>query len=138
MRGRPEVTDGDLDEVVAFLRRPEVGAEIHAEVPYRHRVRFETRYAEATGGHPLPPPESGLPYYRLRDWQNKWGAELRIYYLDVDPISEVVDNLTTDCGAWPQMPGHCRINSNNLVYRLFARGFILGEQDFARLARLSF
>lgn len=129
MPGKPELPDDDLYELATYLRRPEVEADIHAEMPRRHRERFEVRHAELTDNYPLPVQTDAAPYYVWPEGTNKQGIQLRIYFRDVAPTPPFVRQLFTDQGKWFAMREKYRINHTNLVFQLLGCGFLLGDNS---------
>lgn len=130
---KPAVTDGDLYEIATYLARPEAEVEIHAEIPSRHRLVFEDEYATATDGYPLPTAERE-PYYIWPEHTNKYGRELRIYFVRVPPEPPPIRVLYTDHGKWYAKRQRYRINHSKLVMQLLRCGFVLGgEQDVDRI-----
>ena len=134
MAGKPPVSDDTLFEIATYLRRDEVGAEIHAELPQRHQDQFEAEYAIYTDNFPLPP-VARHPYYIWPEDTNKYGRQLRIYLKRVPEEPPVIQTLYSDHGKWYARSEHYRINHSNLVMQLFECGFVLGDhQDEARIA----
>ena len=126
MARRPALTEDQLYEVATYLVMPGARTEIHAELPAKHRTKFEAEYATATNGHPLPNNSDRYPYYVWPAGTNKQGRELRIYFARVPPEPPPIKRLYTDCGKWYARRGLYRINHSNLVMQLFECGFVLG------------
>ena len=129
MPGKPPLTDDDLYAVATYLAQPEVQAEFHAELPERHRAQFEAEYAEATKGHALPVEQQHGPYYVWPNDANKYGRELRIYFVRVAPEPPLVRELYTDHGKWYGRADRYRINHSDLVMQLLNCGFVLGPNQ---------
>ena len=119
-------TVSDLYEIATYLSMVETHTEIHAELPTRHQVQFETEYTRITRGFPLPPRSQEGPYYVWPEGTNKYGRELRIYFARVPPEPPPIQNLYTDHGRWYARSDRYRVNHSNLVMQLFECGFVLG------------
>lgn len=134
MPGKPPVSDDDLFEIATYLRRLDVRAEIHAEMPAIFQDDFEAEYAERTDDFPLPP-VSRHPYYIWPVGTNKYGRQLRIYLRRSAPEPPAIQTLYTDHGKWYARSEHYRINHSSLVMQLLECGFVLGgNQDNDRIA----
>lgn len=129
MPGKPPLGEDALYTVATYLAQPDVRAELHAELPERHRAQFETEYAEATREHPLPTEQRGGSYYVWGDDTNKFGRELRIYFVRVAPEPPLIRGLYTDHGKWHGRSDRYRINHSDLVMQLFECGFVLGDNS---------
>lgn len=136
MARHPELSDDKLFEIATYLARPEVRADIHAELPLRHQIDFETEYREATNDYPLPSDNKKEPYYIWPEDTNKQGRELRIYCLRIPPEPPAIQELYVDKGKWPAKSNSWRINHSNLVMQLCECGFVLGaKQDPIRIEK---
>ena len=136
MAGHPEVESKILFEIATYLANPLVETDIHAELPHRHRLRFEQEYDAATGGFPLPQNGRRYPYYVWPEGTNKRGRQLRIYLNKVAPAPPPINDLITDFGVWHARKNKSRINHSKLVMQLFECGFVLGNiQDVDRIER---
>ena len=144
MPGKPKVSDSNLYQIAMYLMMPQTSTVIHAELPKRHRVDFETRYRAATNGHRLPHDRSRPPYYVMPDNKNKQGKQLRIYFSRVPPEPPLIRTLFTDRGKWwTGADDQYRINHSNLVMQLFECGFVLGmnsgqEQRITKFMKMRF
>lgn len=127
MARKPNLPDDMLYEIAAYLQRPEVETEIHAEMPRRHRAQFEEEYARRTDSAPMPASEEGSSFYIWPESTNKYGMELRIYFRDVAPTPPAISRLYTDQGKWYKRREQYRINHTNLVFQLLECGFLLGN-----------
>lgn len=127
MARKPQIPDDELFEVATYLQRPEVEAEIHAELPGRRRTEFEEEYARLTDSAPLPASEVRSSFYVWPEGTNKYGLELRIYFRDIPPTPPPISRLFTDHGKWYARQEKYRINHTNLVFQLLECGFLLGN-----------
>jgi len=123
MARKAKVSQEELYEIATYLSRPEIKTEIHAELPSTQKEKFEEEYLLATNGYPLPIRSDQEPYYVWTNGANKYGRELRIYFLRVAPEPPLIRTLYTDNDKWRN---GFRINHSNLVMQLFECGFILG------------
>lgn len=126
MARKPMVGREELYEIATYLARPETRTEIHAEIPYDHRARFEQEYHDATEGYPLPQNGGREPYYVWPMGTDKRGRELRIYFMRMPPEPPPIERLYTDNDQWRD---GFRINHSNLVMQLFECGFVLGMNN---------
>ena len=134
MTRKEPVSIDELYAIATYLARPEVQTEIHAELPERHRKKFEEEYKEATKNWPLPSPNESGPYYIWGDNTNKHGRELRVYFMPHAPEPPLIDNFRDHGKQWHGKPCKRRINHSNLVMQLFECGFVLGpNNDYDRL-----
>ena len=124
MAGKPNVGGDELYEIATYLARPETRAEIHAELHPDARATFETEYSAATQNYPLPLRSDGQPYYVWPPTVNKYGRQLRIYFIRVPPEPPPIQGFYTDNNKWRE--GY-RINHSNLVMQLFECGFVIGS-----------
>ena len=125
MARRPKLNDSELYEIATYLKRPEVDAEIHAELPNNQEQAFAEQYFQLTGQH-VPNMNNKSPYYVWRRGANKQGRELRIYFKRVAPEPPPIKRLYTDFGKWYSRKECYRINHSSLVEQLFECGFLLG------------
>ena len=126
MARKPDVGMDELYEIATYLARPETKTEIHAELHPNSRAGFDTEYTAATNHHPLPDRTDCEPYYVWGPGVNKFGRQLRIYFLRMPPEPPPIKGLYTDKNKWR---GGYRINHSNLVMQLFECGFVLGMND---------
>ena len=129
MARKPNLPEDELYEVATYLMRPEVEAEIHAEMHPNAVDRFREQYRELTRG--VNPPGNGdaEPFYVWPAEVNKYGMQLRIYFRNLPPVPPVMERLYTDQGKWYARRESYRVNHSNLVLQLFRCGFLLGGND---------
>ena len=127
MPRKPRLRDDELYEVATYLVRPEVQAEIHAEMHPNRVGSFRQEYNELTQGINLPAATNAEPFYVWPANVNKYGMELRIYFRNIAPVPPVMEQLYTDQGKWFARRQSYRVNHSNLVLQLFECGFLLGE-----------
>jgi len=99
---------------------------IEAEMPSSSKRNFDTRYQNLTGVS-VPITSSSYPYYVWAPGTNKWGVELRVYFQSDDTIPNCLQNIVTDNGRSGYEDYDARVNNNDVIWELFASGFILGE-----------
>ena len=126
MARKPRLPDDELYEVATYLMRPEVEAEIHAEMHPNSAATFQQQYNDLTGGVALPIADRTGPFYIWPVTVNKYGIELRIYFRNVAPVPPVMERLYTDQGKWFARRESYRVTHSNLVLQLFECGFLLG------------
>ena len=124
----PRIPTAELRDIVAYLKRPEVETEIHAEIPNHRKDNFERMYHGKTGCNLSQYNGKDEPYYVWKPGTNKLGMELRIYFKLVDPVPPAIQNFRKD-NTNPAKRGKYRINHSNLVEQLFECGFLLGDNS---------
>jgi hypothetical protein len=99
---------------------------IEAEMPNDSKNSFDTKYQKLTGAT-VPTNSSSYPYYVWEPGANKWGIELRVYFSSDDSIPDCLQNIVTDNSRGGYEEYDARANSNEVIWKLFANGFVLGE-----------
>lgn len=125
-----------------FFANPARSTEIEAEMKADFIPRFTDRYRELAGQNaPMPPPK-GPPLTILKDTADKWGTELRLYFMSdrnvwiqlPDPTVEVTRD--TRWSSHKKGPYH-RISVSGFVAHMFDLGFYLGpykhKRDYQRI-----
>lgn len=127
------MTEQELNIAFEYFSNPIRYTYIEAEIKNTSQRTFESNYARLTNNYPLPNETYDSPYYVLPPDADKWGIELRIYFVADDNIPEFLDDISTVGGR----PGYDlynrRINNKELIEYLFSRGFVLGDQFPDRL-----
>lgn len=118
----------EFNQAIVYLRESNCEVLIEAEMPSSSQTRFENIYSTSTGGAPLPARTDCAPYYVWEPGANKWGVELRLYFVSDPNIPNALDEMCVNNNR----PGYerydKRINNNEFIYDLFENGFVLGEQ----------
>jgi hypothetical protein len=122
------MTGQELDQAFEYFNQPTMQVYIEAEIAHSSRLRFEEEYAGLTNNSPLPIQTDEKPYFVLDSTADKWGIELRIYFID-DNIPNFLDAISTSNTRPGYEAYNRRINKNELINYLFSRGFRLGAQD---------
>jgi len=99
---------------------------IEAEMPDTSRSSFSTKYQRLTGV-PVPTNSSSYPYYVWAPGTNKWGVELRVYFSSDDSMPACLQDIVTDNSRKGYEEYDMRVNSNEVIWELFANGFVLGS-----------
>ena len=126
------MTRTQLNQAYAYLTNPLRRPFIEAEIANSSQRRFEDGYAVSTTGYPLPINTYEMPYFVLPANADKWGIELRLYFIADNLIPDFLHEISTGNNRPGYEQYNRRINNNELINYLFERGFILGEQDIAR------
>jgi hypothetical protein len=109
---------------VGYLASNKRQTKLDAELPKNSQSYFETRYRDITGITPKP---DNLNYYLWDRGANKWGVELRIYFISNDNLpSNLKRSVVT---ARPGSKYNSRINENNLIWDLIKYGFQLSDRQ---------
>lgn len=127
------MTQQEIDQAVKYLKDPNRNTFIEAEMPSNKEVTFGRRYSSSTNNYPLPADNDKTPYYVWPDGTNKWNVELRIYFNADENIPTFLNDLCTTCTRKGYEEFGRRLNNNELIYNLFERGFILGNQILSRI-----
>ncbi|MBW7842661.1 MAG: hypothetical protein LC124_13555 [Ignavibacteriales bacterium] len=127
------MTQEEFDNAVTYLSNPGRNTLIEAELPNSSQIRFENLYANLTNNHPLPAMITEAPYYVWTPGTNKWGVELRLYFISDRNIPEALEELSVNNSRHGYEQYDKRINNNDFIYDLFTRGFVIGEQITGRI-----
>lgn len=118
-------------EIIEYLSNPDKEVFIEAELHPRRRNSFEKEYQDFTGLS-VPTVSNISPYYVWGEETNKWGLELRLYFMSDENILEELENICVNNSRHGYEKYDKRINNNDFIYDLFKNGFILGLQDYSR------
>lgn len=127
------MTQTEFDEAVIYLSHPNRQTIVEVELPLNSQVRFENLYAKLTNNYPLPDSIIQAPYYVWPDGANKWGVELRLYFISDENLQDALNSLCVNNNRHGYEQYDKRINNNDFIYDLFSRGFVLGEQIPSRI-----
>lgn len=120
-----------------FLANPARNTEIEAEMKARSIPAFTESYRSFAGARaPLPPP-SGPPFTILSDSANKWGVELRLYFMapnwDQMRLPDPTVKVPKDMRWSAQKKGpYYRISIAGFVNHMFKLGFYMGRYNHKR------
>jgi hypothetical protein len=123
------MTPLEFKQCLAYLNARKHAVWIEAEMRYKDKVRFETKYTLSTG-LAVPVNTSTLPYYV---WsanaapENKWGIELRIYFVSDNDIPQPLQELAKNNSRHGYEQYDKRISNNSFIWQLFQNGFRLGQ-----------
>lgn len=113
--------------IIDYLKAPERGTLIEAELHPSRRSWFEAEYKDLTGEN-VPRDTSTPPYYVWSRETNKWGLELRMYFIS----DRLAPPSLIEMSVKNNRPGYTkydkRINNNDFIMALFRNGFVLGTQ----------
>ena len=125
-----------------FFANPARNTEIEVELKASSIPAFIERYRALAGQNARLPAPSGPPFTVLDDSADKWGVELRLYFLAPrevwmelpDPTVKVTRD--TRWSAAKKGPYH-RISTKGFVNHMFKLGFQLGrfshKRDYSRI-----
>ena len=127
------MNEHEFFEVLGYLTNPNRQCKLDAEMHPRSQHNFESRYIELTGHAPQPDDHN---YYILHKGADKWGLELRVYFVSAsDNIPRAIQNMVVS--PRPATIYNCRINDNNLIWRLIENGILLSDiQDEGRIRNM--
>ena len=127
------MTQQDFDEAVIYLSDPNRQTIIEVELPLSSQIRFENIYANLTNNYPLPTNTTQAPYYVWDEGANKWGVELRLYFISDDNLPDPLASICVNNNRPGYRQYDRRINNNDFIYDLFSRGYILDTQIPGRI-----
>ncbi len=123
------MNENELFESMGYLANPVRQTRLDAEMLEKDRARFEDQYYQLTGIR-LTPNENSC--YRLHDNADKWGIELRIYFVTADNVPESLREMIVSSISGSKY--NARINRNEFFWNLVNFGFLLGDmQDETRI-----
>lgn len=121
------MTQAELFLIAGYLTNPIRQTHLEIEIPSHSLTRYISKYGRASGM--AFPPLSGGPVYVIPPGGDKWGREMRAYFICTDggALPGVLSAITTVGGR----PGYdiydSRVNSKDLIDPLIEYGFILGS-----------
>lgn len=117
----------DLQEIIQYFNsiRNQNRIWIEAEMPNSAKTSFDTKYQRLTN-LPVPSVSDAYPYYVWPFGTNKWGVELRVYFLSDASMPISMRRLLTDNSRKGYEMYNYRINNNDVIWELFANDFHLG------------
>lgn len=127
------MTQAEFDQAVIYLSDPNRQTLIEVELPLSSQVRFENIYANLTGKHLLPVNTAEAPYYVWGAGANKWGVELRLYFISDANLPVALAPLCVNNNRHGYQQYDKRINNNDFIYDLFSRGYVLNTQIPGRI-----
>ena len=127
------LTQSQIDILVDYLKDPARHVLVEAEMPDTSQNTFIAKYSALSGGHPLPGRSTEAPYYIWPQGTNKWGIELRLYFISDDDMPSFLTPPRCRNNNRHGYDQDKRINDNDLIYILISRGFVLGPQVPGRI-----
>jgi len=128
-----------ISEIVAiagYLANPKRLTHIEVEIPENMLKNYISDYEATTEDVRFPKSFGGDPVYVIPRGGDKWGREMRIYFLSKDDksIPPELGKIATKSNR----PGYefynQRVNNNTLIDHLIQYGFVLGsKQDEKRI-----
>lgn len=131
MTRKAKVTESELFAIANYLSNPDCMVDIHAEMPHDFASDFEHEYNRLTNGSELPEPSSRGPYFIWEPGTNKFGLELRFYFIKIGEVPTELEELYINLSprTWARRKNYIRVNHTNLVYQLFECGFQIGDEQ---------
>jgi len=125
------MTDQEIQQSVNYLITIQNTNRVWIEAEMRHKdkVRFDTKYQNSTG-LAVPINSNTLPYYVWApnaDVNNKWGIELRLYYVSYANTPLALLNRSRNNSRHGYLQYDKRVNYNKLIWALFQNSFHLGQ-----------
>ncbi|MHB8336960.1 MAG: hypothetical protein ACYC6P_08370 [Ignavibacteriaceae bacterium] len=127
------MTQTEFDESVIYLSDPTRQTLIEVELPVNSQTRFENLYATLTNNFPLPVSTEQAPFYIWAAGANKWGVELRLYFVSDGNLPNSLNELCVNNNRHGYEQYDRRINNNDFIYDLFSRGYVLNTQIPGRI-----
>lgn len=134
------MTPNEFYTLVGYLANPARETNIEVEMPERRQHSFIKEYAAWTNGYPLPANSNTAPYYVWLGDVNKYGLEIRVYFISNDHMPLTLESML-EPRKYQNRPGYenweRRISTKDYVIPFFEAGFILGNtQNVARIRAL--
>lgn len=122
------MTNQELQEIVHYFDsiRNQGRIWIEVEMPNTSKETFDRKYQSITG-LPVPLESDVYPYYVWPTGANKWGVELRVYFLSDTTMPLSIQGIITENSRKGYEHFDFRINNNRIIWELFANGFHLGN-----------
>lgn len=122
------MTDQELQEIIQYFDsiRNQGRIWIEVEMPNTSKDVFDRKYQRITGSS-VPLVFDVYPYYVWPPGTNKWGVELRLYFLSDTSMPNIVQSVITANSRMGYDHFDFRINNNKIIWELFANGFHLGN-----------
>ena len=123
------MTDLEFQVCLNYLNLRKNSVWIEVEMRYKDKVRFDTKYSNYTG-LTVPNNSTTLPYYvwsANADPENKWGIELRIYFVSDNNLPVPLQALAKNNSRYGYEMYDKRINNNHFIWMLFQNGYRLGQ-----------
>ncbi len=113
------MTQAEFDEAVVYLSESIRQTLIEVELPLSSQVRFENIYANLTNNYPLPVNTVEAPYYVWDVGTNKWGVELRLYFISDANLPVALSLLCVNNSR----PGYQQYDKESTTMILFMTSF---------------
>jgi hypothetical protein len=132
--------DQELYINVGYLANPIRKTNIEVEMPQGSQAQFIKNYALWTSNYPLPLNSNTAPYYVWPPKRDKWGVEMRAYFISNDNTPQALLNIL-EPSKIQKRPGYDiwsrRISTSENIIPLLKIGFVLGiSQDKNRIEEL--
>lgn len=131
------MTPQEFYEMVGYLASPDRETNLEAEMHPNVQPRFIQNYAAWSHNYPLPAITTARPYYVWAPNKNKYGLELRAYFISNEKMPAVLDPML-EPRKFQNRPGYAnwkrRISRQKHIIPLIQTGFVLGvPQDPVRI-----
>jgi len=87
------MTDQEFYLSVGYLASPERKTNIEVEMPEGRQPKFILQYAYWTNNYPLPLQTDTAPYYVWKEGANKYGLEIRAYFVSNSNMPDCLEEL---------------------------------------------
>lgn len=132
------MTPQEFYEIIGYLASPVRETNIEAEMHPRVQQRFIADYAAWTNNYPLPPTTTVRPYYVWAPDKNKYGLELRAYFISNGNMPHLLDPML-EPRKFQNRPGYQnwkrRISRQKWIIPLLKQGLVLGPVQSASRIR---
>jgi hypothetical protein len=126
--------------IVGYFANPARMVNIEVEMPQTRQAKFIIEYATMTNSFPLPTNTNAAPYYVWAPGANKYGLEIRAYFVSNQNIPPILTTSLEPRG-FQNRPGYDawnrRISRKRNLFPLLKAGFVLGDrQNINRIRKL--
>ena len=118
--------------IVGYLANPARRTNIEVEMPQTRQARFVAEYATMTNNFPLPINTNTAPYYVWAPGADKYGLEIRAYFISNQNIPQIL-TVALEPRGFQNRPGYNvwnrRISRKRNLFPLLETGFVLGNNQ---------
>jgi len=111
-----KMTEQEIEDAIKYFSL--IKEKVLIEVEVKNDEKFRENYKK------YPCSDINESFYKI---YNKWGEELRIYYIEDEKTPDFITKLSVSNTRHGYEGYNKRLNNNELVYKLFEMGFCIGK-----------